>query len=352
MKAISLFSGMGGDSLGIEDAGFNVVAYSEKEFVFRKTHDMNFPLSILIEDTKGGSDITKIPDSEFEKYTVDLVFAGFPCQGFSNAGKKDINDVRNTLFREFLRCVKIVKPKYIIGENVKGLLTRRDKDKNLYIDVIVKEFQDAGYQVEYKLFKTDKYGIPQKRERLIIAGIRDDGDNPKVEFPTEIKGVPNLKTIVKFNMMGTIKIEIDDFDMTTIPDECILVDMSNTENELNPHPYLTLKSKTRGETYAGKTWKSLLSFGKRDSPIHCEIIDIRKPCKTVICTYGHQPRFFVPLRNQNGYFLRCLLPDELKQIQGFPVDYQISGSISKQITQIGNAVPPPLIRQVINSLIK
>jgi len=350
MTAISLFSGMGGDSLGIREAGFDVVAYSEKEPAFRATHEMNFS-SKLIPDTKGGSDITKIPDSEFEKYQdVDLVFAGFPCQGFSNAGKKDVNDVRNTLFREFLRCVKIVRPKYIIGENVKGLLSRRDNDGNLYIDVIVSEFQDAGYRVEYKLFKTEKYGIPQKRERLVIAGIRDDGDEPVVRFPDEIKGIPTLKKIVKFDMKGAIKIEEDDFDMTTIPEECVLTDMSNSDTESNPHPYLILKAKTRGETYAGKTWKSLLSFGKRDSPIHCEIIDIRKPCKTVICTYGHQPRFFVPLRNRNGYFLRCLLPDELKQIQGFPSNYQLYGSTSKQITQIGNAVPPPLIRQVVEAL--
>ena len=350
MTAISLFSGMGGDSLGIHNAGFNVVAYSEKESVFRATHDMNFQ-SQLIADPNGGSDITKITDDEFAKYTdIDLVFAGFPCQGFSNAGKKDINDVRNTLFREFLRCVKIVKPKYIIGENVKGLLSRKDKDENLYIDVIIDEFRDAGYRVEYKLFKTEKYGIPQKRERLIIAGIRDDDDDPVVEFPPEIAGIPNLKKIVKFNMTGAISIDIDDFDMETIPPECVLTDMKNTETEQSPHPYLALKAKTRGETYAGKTWKSLLSFSKRDSPIHCEIIDIRKPCKTVICTYGHQPRFFVPLRNKNGYFLRCLIPDELKQIQGFPLDYKLSGSISKQITQIGNAVPPPLIKQVVDAL--
>lgn len=350
MSAISLFSGMGGDSLGIKDAGFSVIAYSEKESTFRKTHDMNFS-SNLIADPTGGSDITKITDDEFSKYqNIDLVFAGFPCQGFSNAGKKDINDVRNTLFREFLRCVKIIRPKYIIGENVKGLLSRRDRDGNLYINVIVTEFQNAGYRVEYKLFKTEKYGIPQKRERLIIAGIRDDGDNPQVIFPQEIKGTPNLKKIIKFDMTGAISIDKEDFDMTTIPEECVLTDMKNTETEQSPHPYLLLKAKTRNETYSGKTWKSLLSFGKRDSPIHCEIIDIRKPCKTVICTYGHQPRFFVPLRNKNGYFLRCLLPDELKQIQGFPADYKLFGSVSKQITQIGNAVPPPLIRQIVESL--
>lgn len=351
MTAISLFSGMGGDSLGITQAGLNLLAYSEKESVFRQSHDLNFNC-VLLKDTKGASDITIIKDEEFLKFKniTDLVFAGFPCQGFSNAGKKDINDVRNTLFRDFLRCVKLVNPKYIIGENVKGLLSRKDKDGNKYIDVIINEFKEAGYTVEYKLFKTEKYGIPQKRERLIIVGIRND-INKVIKFPEEVKGIPNLKKIIKFSMKGCIKITPDDFDMTSIPPECILKNEENEENENNPHPYLTLKAKTRNETYAGKTYHSLLSFGKRDSPIHCEIIDIRKPSKTIICTYSHQPRLFVPIKNKNGYFIRCLLPDELKQIQGFPSDYKIEGNDSKKIIQIGNAVPPILIKKIVESLV-
>ena len=101
----------------------------------------------------------------------------------------------------------------------------------------------------------------------------------------------------------------------------------------------------------GKIHKNLLSFAKRDSPIHSEIIDIRNPSKTIICTYNHQPRLLVPLKNKNGYFLRCLLPDELKQIQGFPLDYEILGNKKQKIVQIGNAVPPPLIEQIVRHVI-
>ncbi len=74
-----------------------------------------------------------------------------------------------------------------------------------------------------------------------------------------------------------------------------------------------------------------------------EIIDIRRTSKTIICTYDHQPRLYVPLRNANGNFIRCILPDELKQIQGFPSDFILTGNIKNMITQIGNAVPPPLV---------
>ena len=102
--------------------------------------------------------------------------------------------------------------------------------------------------------------------------------------------------------------------------------------------------------YKGKTYNTRLSFSKRASPIHGEIIDIRQPSKTIICTYNHQPRLFVPLKNNNGYYLRCLLPIELKQIQGFPEDYKIEGNLKQQIIQIGNAVPPPLIKQIVEKL--
>lgn len=349
MNAISLFSGMGGDSLAIVNSGFNLVAYSEKEKVFQETHNLNFENCKLL----GDGDITKTKDKSFLKYkdNVDLIFAGFPCQGFSNGGQKKKNDPRNTLFKEFVRATKLINPKYIIGENVKGLLSRKTSDNEKYIDVIVKEFEDLGYDVSYKVMKAHLYGVPQKRERLIIVGIKKEL-NKSFEFPEELSTNVNLKNIVKFDMKGSIKINEDDFDMTTIPEECILKDMNNEEDENNPHPNLKLLAKDKDYVYKDKTYPRRLSFAKRDSSIHGEIVDIRNPAKTIICTYARQPRLFVPLQNKNGYYLRTFLPDELKQIQGFPADYKIAGNDNKKIIQIGNAVPPPLIELVIKAILK
>jgi len=150
-------------------------------------------------------------------------------------------------------------------------------------------------------------------------------------------------------MDGAIHIKKEDFDMTSIPNDCIVKNMENDENEIskNVHPYLKLKAKTRDQEYGDKVHKNLLSFSKRISPIHAEVIDIRNPSKTIICTYDHQPRLFVPLQNKNGYYLRCILPDELKQIQGFPKDFKLIGSKKDKIKQIGNAVPQPLITQIV-----
>ena len=352
MKAISLFSGMGGDSVGIVKSGIELVAYSEWEKEMKDTHELNFPDTKLI----GCGDITKTSDEEFLQYkdNVNLIFAGFPCQGFSHAGKKLPDDPRNTLFREFLRSTRLIQPKYIIGENVKGLMTRKTVDGELYMNVIKDEFNKIGYDIYYKVFMCSKLniGVPQNRERLIIVGIRSDLKQEFI-FPDENKEkIGDLKDIIKFNMEGALKIEPEylDFDFeTTIPDECILTDMENEECENKPHPNLVQLAKKRDYVRKEKARPHRLHFGRR-LDVGGEIIDIRKPLNTIICSYGHCPRFFVPLKNKTGNYLRTLLPYELKQIQGFPSNYKISGKIGDQIKQIGNSVPPPLIELIIQNL--
>jgi DNA (cytosine-5)-methyltransferase 1 len=354
-NAISLFSGMGGDTLGMTQSGCNVIAYNEFKPVFCKTHHANFNDSELI--CNGNIiDISKIGDSYFEKYNgvVDILFAGFPCQGFSNAGKKMDDDPRNTLFLEFLRVAKLTQPDMIIGENVKGLLTRKTSKKELYIDIIVSEFEKIGYDVKYRVFKTEEFNVPQKRERLIILGIKKENSHGwKPSFPEPLSTKQNLKSIIQYNMEGAIKIPDEWFDK--IPEECILTNMFDHvcyKDNNQGHPYLLskIKANENDRFYNGKQHEYLFSFGKRDSPIHCEIIDIRKPSKTIICSYDHQPRLFVPLKNISGCFLRMMTPGELKQIQGFPADYIIYGSIKEQIVQIGNAVPPPLIKAIVEHI--
>ena len=351
INAISLFSGMGGDSLGIHHSGINLIAYSEIEKEFQKTHELNFPHSKLL----GDGDIIKTSDNEFNVYKnkVDLIFAGFPCQGFSNAGNKDPNDPRNTLFREFIRSAKLIKPKYVIGENVKGLLQRKTANGEGYMDIIKSEFNSIGYDISYKVYMCSKLDInvPQNRERLIIVGIRNDLNN-KFEFPEENENKSgNLKDIIKFTMEGALKIKPEylDFNFNDIPDECIISDMDNNEEGNNPHPNLVQYATKRDYERKGVKRPHRLHFGRR-LDVGGEIIDIRKPINTIICSYAHCPRFFIPQKNKNGNYLRCLIPDELKQIQGFPSNYKISGDTGEKIKQIGNAVPPPLIKLIIEKL--
>ena len=344
MSALSLFSGCGGDTLGMKSAVLDVKWYSEIKKPFCKTHESNFPKSECI-----GTDITKIPDEKFEelKGKVKVIFAGFPCQSFSNAGKKRADDTRGQLYLDFVRATRCIEPEFIIGENVKGLLSRKTSTGENFIDVIEQAFKDIGYTCEHKLFPIVKYGVPQKRERLIIVGWKDPAYVHK--WPDEVDVDVSLKNILEFSMDGTIEVPKDLIDKAGVEEDSILIGEGEPCGVV--HPYLIDRCKQRNLEYNGKQVGEYgFSFGKRVSPIHCEIVDIKMPSKTIISTYDHHPRLFVAQRVRNKYYLRPYTVDELKQIQGFPKDYIMEGSPKDQVVQLGNAVPPPLIQKIVESI--
>jgi DNA (cytosine-5)-methyltransferase 1 len=356
--AISLFSGCGGDTLGMEKAGINVVGFTEWDKTFQKTHLANFPNSRLI----GNGNMLEISDEEFESFKgkIDLVFAGFPCQGFSNAGKKKKDDNRNSLFHQFVRCVDKIQPLFIMGENVAGLLTRKNEDNVPYIQLVKEAFEKIGYVISYKLYSCEKL-IPQIRKRLIIFGVKKEKNiDPSTLLPDIPKSfsVKDISNIVSFySPHGESIVFENEFDLNLLDESFLLKEETTTQTPIKiepPHPYLLLKQKTQQTRYPdnekGKVYEgALLSFEKRISPVHAEIINRYKPCKTIICTYENQPRLFVPQKKMCGSFsLRCLLVDELKQIQGFPKDYILLGNRKQQIHMIGNAVPPQLITFVLS----
>jgi len=351
-NAISLFSGCGGDTLGLQQAGFKVVAFNEFKKYAIDTHQANFPESVLLKDG-ANTDITKVPDSAFAPYKgkVQIVFAGFPCQGFSRAGKKDSADPRNQMFRQFLRVAKAVRPQFVIGENVTGLATMKsgpNETDPLVLDIICKEFSDAGYQLYYKVMEATDFGVPQKRKRILLVGWdtwRTNGVRIQPEsFWAAVAGfgarLPkvSMASFVTNSMEGAHCIP-EPFIPDDFSDYALKVDESAEPTGV-AHPYVILKSNT-----------DLLSCSKRVSPIHSEIVDVNRPCKTIICTYDHQPRLLVGLRKPSGIaYCRTLLPVELKQVQGFPAEFKITGSKKDQITQIGNAVPPAIIYSIAKCL--
>lgn len=330
LLALSLFSGAGGDTLGMEAAGLQVVAFSENNARCVGTHLQMFPTSKWLGEAVKG-DISKIPDSEFEPYRgrIFMVFAGFPCQGFSNAGKKDANDPRNRMFYEFLRVVRIVQPEWIMGENVAGLLTKKTDDgQSSVIEVIEQSFAEIGYPVGYKVYDMTSVGVPQSRKRLAIVGNRLGIPFAMPEFNEPKCG---LLDIVESSMEGALETTLE------IPPHCAVSVPDEAEPEGTPHPYLVRKHT-----------ENLISFGKRDSPYHSEVLDLRKPCKTLICAYTFQPRLYVGLVKPNGKrYLRCLTVCEAAQIQGFPKNHTFSGSRDDAIKQIGNAVPAKFITEMV-----
>lgn len=182
--AVDLFSGAGGLSLGLEQAGYEIAASVEYDPIHAAVHEFNFPYGCtLVRDVSKitGEDIRK--ESEIEDKEIALVSGGPPCQGISLIGRRAIDDPRNSLLKEYVRLVVELKPRYFLMENVAGLTV--GKHRRL-LDEVVSMFDGAGYRVltPYKVLQAADYGTPQSRKRLILLGSRSDVPPPEYPEPT------------------------------------------------------------------------------------------------------------------------------------------------------------------------
>lgn len=293
------------------------------------------------------------------------------CQGFSHAGKKKENDPRNELVHEFVRVVKVVQPEWIIGENVKGLLSRKGKDPNSgqkrnVIDIIVSLFEETGYKLTYQVVDASDHGVPQMRKRLIIIGKKGE-EYPIFPILQKEDKIP-LSTIIETNnFLNTNYIFLEkepNYDEKDDKDSfwTRITDTPKIFN--NPHPNLVrLVNGIRGLTKQEREDRDeddekikveidgLLSYGRRKSGYHGEIVNTKNPSKTLICSYHSCPRLFVGcVDDKNKKYLRTYTLTEMASIQGFPKDYPFKGKEKSIIQQIGNAVPPPLITKIVKSL--
>lgn len=186
MKIVSLFTGAGGLDLGFEKAGFHTIWANEYDKTIWATFQYNFPKTKL--DKRSVVDISpeEIPDT-------DGIIGGPPCQSWSEAGSgRGINDSRGQLFNDYIRILKVKQPKFFLVENVSGILhPKHAKSFNGFI----KSFENAGYEVSWKLLDANDYNVPQNRLRVIIIGYRKDLKK-KFEFPEPEKYKPVLKDAI------------------------------------------------------------------------------------------------------------------------------------------------------------
>ena len=321
IKNIELFAGAGGLALGLEKAGIVGVEYVEYNHAACNTLRKNRPNWNVVEGDIHSVDFTKY------KGEIELVSGGAPCQAFSYAGKKlGFGDTRGTLFAEFARCVKEVMPKMFLFENVKGLLNH---DGGRTFATIKKEFENSGYTVQYQVLNACYYGVGQKRERLIVIGIRNDLTS-KIEFifPKPDEKWTVLKDILKdvpespFQPYSEKKKKI----MELVPPGGCWV---NLPDEI-------------AKEYLGKSYYS--QGGKRGM---ARRIAWDEPCLTLTTS---------PSQKQTE---RCH-PDETRpftvreyaRIQSFPDEWVFEGSLGEQYKQIGNAVPVELARRIGLQIVK
>lgn len=304
--SIELFAGAGGTALGLEYAGFTHLLLNEYDKNCVATLNKNRPeWNTLLED------VSKVDFREW-KDKVDLVQGGFPCQSFSYAGRKmGFEDARGTMFYEFARAVKEINPKIAMGENVKGLL-RHDNGNTLKI--MVEILEDLGYRVAYKVVRAQYLDVPQKRERLIIIGIRKDLDIPFI-FPKEQDYTISLKEALE-NCPKSVGQEYPEKKkkvMELIP----------------PGGYWRDLSEEMQKEYMGASF--YMGGGKTGM---ARRLSWDEPSLTLTCAPAQKQT-----ERCHPEGTRPLTVREYARIQTFPDDWEFVGSMASQYKQIGNAVP-------------
>ena len=320
---VELFAGAGGLALGLEEAGFDEVGLVEIDKYAASTLRHNRPNWNVIEN-----DIIKVAEDGIRKYIgeveVDLLSGGYPCQAFSYAGHKmGLDDVRGTMFYYYAKILEELMPKVFLAENVKGLVSH---DEGRTLKTMIEVFSSIGYNVKYKVLNAWNYDVAQKRERIIIIGVRKDLDID-YKFPLESNYKPVLRDILK---------DVPDSDGSKYPEK------KKAVLDLVPPGgcWINLPEDIAKE-YMGKSYFS--GGGKRGM---ARRLSWDEPSLTLTCS---------PAQKQTE---RCH-PDETRpfktkeyaRIQSFPDTWEFQGSVSQVYKQIGNAVPVNLAKAVGLSLV-
>lgn len=329
-RLVSLFSGCGGMDKGFENAGFHRVWAND----FDKDAQAVFRLNLGEID---GRDINQVPVEDIPE--CDILTAGFPCQPFSNAGnRRGVYDARGELYIECLRIIESKKPRAVLFENVKGLLSSKHQSGKKLIDVIKEDLENLGYQVNYRVVNASDYGVPQNRERMILIGLRSD-IGKTFEFP------PIQENKSKLTLRHILDVPED------IPNQTFWPYSPQAQNMIEQIP-------------EGGSWKSIPY--ENLSPRFQRIRDDMKRY--------HSPNFYrrFSLDEINGTITASAQPEncgithptknrrytirEIARIQTFPDDFLFIDDTLKNIVAmykvIGNAVPCHLAEVIATAIME
>lgn len=319
---VSLFSGCGGIDLGFRQAGFRTIFANDVNEDACRTYRRNLGEIML-------GDVRKIDIPKFEN--VDVLTAGFPCQPFSNAGsRKGVSDARGTLYLSALNAVRELKPRSVMFENVRGLLSSRHENK-LLIEIICENLSELGYDVAFSLIDASRHNVPQKRLRVFIVGIRRGCGNGTFAFP---------KTVVRDDLtLANVVVEVPE----NLPNQ-------NELMRLNPQAISISKMIPEGGSWKDIPYEKLPS---RLRKIHDNI------------ERYHWPKFYRRYHRDEiaGTITAAFKPEnagvwhpiegrifsvrEIARIQTFPDWFVFEGKdVKSKYQQIGNAVPSRLAYEI------
>lgn len=295
----SLFSGAGGLDIGFEKHGFTTIWANDIDIDACNTHRNWSKTNVIC------GDITKIDFDTIPK--ADVIAGGFPCQGFSLAGPRKIDDKRNILYRYFVKLVEEKKPLAFVAENVKGILTLGD---GAIIEAIIEDFSEKGYKVFPNLVNAAEYGVPQDRWRVILIGFKKDLKIKKYKFPE-----PSSKRV-------SLEEALKDIPEPLQEDIC---------NAAFSSRFMSRNRKRRWDEVS----YTVPAMAKQ-VPLH--------PSSPNMIKVGEDCWVF-----GDGRTRRFSL-QEVAAIQTFPKDMEFCGNLTSKYKQIGNAVPVKLAEVIAKDL--
>lgn len=337
-RVLDLFCGCGGLSLGFEMAGFDVVLaidnWEDALVTYRQNHRHSIALN--------GDLMTLDPrdvEKEYGLHNISVIIGGPPCQGFSVAGKRIIDDDRNKLYKSFVRFVEHFKPKAFVMENVPNILSIGG---GAIKDAIVKDFSELGYKVVYRVLTASDYGVPQNRRRAIFVGLRDK----TFDYP-----IPNAKEKVTTEeaLSDLPENSVTDGEAYPIPALSDYQKMMRMHTDKLYNHQITIHTPETQRIIAmvpdGGNYKNLPEelWSLRKVHIAWTRMDSKKSCFTI--DTGHFHHFHYK-------FNRVPTVRESARIQSFPDSFVFIGGKGSQLRQVGNAVPPLMAKAIAEQLKK
>jgi DNA (cytosine-5)-methyltransferase 1 len=323
LNHISLFSGCGGFDLGFHQAGFTTIFANDINEDAAETYRHN--IGEICTD-----DIRKIEIPRFNKRT-DVVTAGFPCQPFSNAGsRKGLEDGRGTLYQSALSVVKLTKPRAVVFENVRGILSFK-KDGKLLIQEICEELDALGYNVTFSLIDASRHNVPQKRLRLFIVGIDKNEKKGQFAFP---EPVDRTDLTLKHTILDLKKNALNQDELMQLNPQAItlgaMVPEGGSWKDI-PYEKLPERLKKIADNMEKYRWPNFYRRFHRDE-VAGTITAAFKPENAGVWHPVEERIFSVR---------------EIARIQTFPDWFSFEGkSVKSKYQQIGNAVPPRLAFEI------
>jgi len=335
---ISTFAGCGGSSLGYSMAGFRELLAVEWDNNAVETFKLNFPDVPVYH-----GDIAKISVEDILKMTglkvgeLDIFDGSPPCQGFSTAGKRQLDDPRNQLFREYVRLLRGLKPKVFVMENVSGMV--KGVMKIVFVEIL-KELKASGYKVSARLLNAMYFNVPQSRQRMIFIGVRDDlaiePSHPEAEnVPVTMGEACQVNTLL-LGSHGAYKGNIFSGNEAS-PTLC------KTGYPSYIHEALFINDAELKETEIKETWQMYRVLTGKENKKHFGLIklDANKPASTIQKDAGNTTTGVI-----HPYEIRKMSIPEIKRIASFPDLYNMVGDYKEKWARIGNSVPPLFMRSI------